>query len=79
MFGRPYFMSPNVPAERLAAVRMAFDVTMKDPDYIAEATKAFGPFDPTSGVKMQDRLKDIYAMPTALIEGAKAAVAVTPN
>ena len=30
-FGRPFFMPPNVPAERVTAIRRAFDATMKDP------------------------------------------------
>jgi len=30
-FGRPFFLPPNVPAGRVAALRKAFDDTMKDP------------------------------------------------
>jgi hypothetical protein len=48
---------------------------MKDPEFIAEATNTLGPIDPASGIKMQERLAKIYAMPAALIERAKAAVA----
>jgi tripartite-type tricarboxylate transporter receptor subunit TctC len=78
-FGRPYFMSPKVPPERLAAIREAFDATMKDPEFVAEAAKTLGPLDPTSGIKMQERLANVYAMPAALIERAKAAVAPPAN
>src|SRR4029079_1763590 len=38
-FGRPFFMPPNVPAERVAAIRRAFDATMKAKDFLAEAEK----------------------------------------
>jgi tripartite-type tricarboxylate transporter receptor subunit TctC len=74
-FGRPYFMSPKVPSARVTAIRKAFDATMKDPEFVAEATKTLGPLDPASGIKMQERLADVYATPAALIERAKAAVA----
>lgn len=78
-FGRPFFMSPGVPVERLVAVRKAFDSTMEDPAFIAETTKAFGPLDPMSGIKMQERLMDIYALPNELIERAKATAAALAN
>jgi tripartite-type tricarboxylate transporter receptor subunit TctC len=37
--GRPYIMSKQVPAERVAIIRTAFDDTMKDQAFIDEATK----------------------------------------
>lgn len=37
--GRPYIMSKSVPADRLAAVRKAFDAALKDPELLAEADK----------------------------------------
>ena len=39
-FGRPYVMAPEVPADRLAALRTAFMATMKDPAFVAEAQQA---------------------------------------
>jgi tripartite-type tricarboxylate transporter receptor subunit TctC len=78
-FGRPYFMSPKVPVERIAAIRKAFDATMKDPEFVAEAIKTLGQLDPISGIEMQERLANIYATPAALVERAKAAVAVRAN
>src|SRR5215470_15945088 len=38
-YGRPYFLPPDVPAERVTALRRAFDATMKDQAFIAEAAK----------------------------------------
>jgi hypothetical protein len=35
--GRPFFTTPDVPADRLAALRQAFDATMKDAEFLAEA------------------------------------------
>ncbi|HWG04449.1 MAG TPA: hypothetical protein VG271_05495 [Beijerinckiaceae bacterium] len=33
---KPYFGPPDMPADRLAVLRNAFDATVKDPDYLAE-------------------------------------------
>ena len=38
-FGRPFFMPPNVPADRVAAIRRAFDATMKDKGFLEDAEK----------------------------------------
>src|SRR5258708_2542379 len=48
-FGRPFFLPPNVPAERVAALRSAFDATMKDQDFPTEEDKAKLEVDPRSG------------------------------
>ena len=37
--GRPFFMPPGTPPERAAAIRRAFELTMKDAGFLAEATK----------------------------------------
>ena len=39
-FSKPYAAPPEVPAERLAILRKAFDATMKDPAFLAEIEKA---------------------------------------
>jgi tripartite-type tricarboxylate transporter receptor subunit TctC len=38
-FGRGMTVGPGVPADRVAALRKAFDDTMKDPGFLAEAAK----------------------------------------
>ena len=38
--GRPFFTSPDIPADRKAALRAAFDATMKDPQFLADAAQA---------------------------------------
>jgi len=48
-YGRPFFMPPGVPPERVAAVRRAFDATVQDPAYLAEAEKLKIDVDPLSG------------------------------
>src|SRR5919109_8059 len=40
VMGRPFLAPPNVPQDRVAALRTAFMETMKDKDFLAEAEKA---------------------------------------
>ena len=48
-YGRPYTFPPGVPAERVALVRKAFDATMKDPKFLAEAKRLKRPVKPHEG------------------------------
>ena len=48
-YGRPYFVPPGVPAARVEALRRAFDATMKDKDFLADADKMKLEIDPLTG------------------------------
>ena len=54
--GRPFFLPQNVPADRVAALRAAFDATMKDKAYLAEAEKLKIDVDPMNGADL-DRVR----------------------
>jgi len=51
--GRPILTTPNVPADRVAVLRAAFDETMKDPKYLADAKKSKIDVEPVSGQDLQ--------------------------
>ena len=70
-FGRPFAAPPGIPADRKAALRAAFDATMKDPEFVAEATKAGLEVSPITGGEIDRLLAGIYALPPELIEKAK--------
>lgn len=70
--GYPYAAPPNIPAERLDAIRKAFDATMHDPEFVAEATKMNLEIDNVSGQEIEDLLKKLYSMPAAVADRAKA-------
>lgn len=72
--GRPYFVAPEVPQERAAALRTAFMETMKDPDFLAEAKQALGDIDPVSGADMQRIVTRVYSLPASVVEKARTAV-----
>ena len=72
--GRPYIVSNAVPADRIAALRTAFDATMKDKEFLAESAKQGLPVYPIGGVEAMDIVKRIYSFPPAMLEkAAKAA------
>jgi hypothetical protein len=61
--GRPVVAPPNIPYERLVALRRAFDATVQDPEYLAEAKKAFQDIDPLTGETITEMIKRAYATP----------------
>src|SRR5438876_4095130 len=73
-FGRPYMMSPGVPAERVAALREAFMKTMRDEELLAEARRIGVVIDPISGEELQALAEKIFATPAAMVERAKQAM-----
>lgn len=69
--GRPLFTPPGVPADRLAALRKAFDATMTDPAFIAEAKASQLDLNPMSGAQLQKVVEDIVSTPPAVVERLK--------
>jgi tripartite-type tricarboxylate transporter receptor subunit TctC len=47
--GRPFFLPPGVPQERVAAIRAAFAATMKDPGFLDDARRARLDVEPLTG------------------------------
>jgi tripartite-type tricarboxylate transporter receptor subunit TctC len=63
-----------VPAERLAALREAFDKAMRDPELLAEAKKQLLDIDPISGARMRELVSGAYAAPGDVVARARALV-----
>ena len=72
--GRPFFSSPDIPPERKAALRAAFDETMKDPEFLAEAAKADMEISPVSGAKIDAFIAALYKTPQDVVKKAIAAI-----
>jgi tripartite-type tricarboxylate transporter receptor subunit TctC len=62
-FFYPLMYPPGVSKQKLATVRRAFRQTMKDPAFLAEATKARLVTDYVSGREIEKRVREILAMP----------------
>jgi tripartite-type tricarboxylate transporter receptor subunit TctC len=73
-FSRPYFMAKEVPQDRVKLLRAAFDATMKDPQYLADADKMHIDISPLPGAKVQDLVMKLYATPKEIVAHARAAI-----
>jgi tripartite-type tricarboxylate transporter receptor subunit TctC len=73
-FGRPYMMAPDVPADRVAALRKAFLATMQDKELLAEAQRIGLAIDPISGEALQALAANIFATPVPFVEKTKEAL-----
>ena len=74
--GRPFLTAPGVPPERVAALRRAFDDTMKDPKFIAETAKAHMDIKPLSGAELQDVASRIASPSPDIIARVKDAILI---
>ena len=72
--GRSITTPPGVPKARLAALRAAFDATMKDPAFLADAKKQHARVNPVGGAEIQQVVEEMFATPPALLAKARAAV-----
>jgi tripartite-type tricarboxylate transporter receptor subunit TctC len=72
--GRPFITTPELPADRKAALRAAFDTTMKDPEFLAEAGKTEMEVTPVSGASIDAFLTELYKTPKDVVEKASAAL-----
>lgn len=75
--GRPILTAPDVPAERVAALRLAFDKTMRDPTFVAAAEQAGMVLNPLSGEQLQRIVARVTSPAPEVI--AKVKEAIRPN
>jgi tripartite-type tricarboxylate transporter receptor subunit TctC len=66
--GRPFVAPPGLPPDRLKMLRDAFDATMKDPAFIAEAKLRKFDVSPQDGAHLQALIDKAYATPRSIIE-----------
>ncbi len=71
-FGRAFLTTPGVPPERLAALRAAFEATMKDREFLAEAEGAKLEVSPVPAARLQALVAEAYNLPPSLIARAAA-------
>lgn len=71
---RAYVTTPGVPKERVQALRRAFDATMKDPAFVAEAAKLRMDMSPATGEEAQKYADLIANTPAPILKRAKAII-----
>jgi len=67
VMGRPFVLPPGVPADRIAALRAAFDATMRDPQFLDDAKLQKAEIDPVGGEAINALLDRVYAAPPDLV------------
>jgi tripartite-type tricarboxylate transporter receptor subunit TctC len=66
VMGRPFVMPPGVPADRVKALRDAFDAAVKDAELLADAKAQKMEIDPVTGAAINALLDRVYAAPAEL-------------
>lgn len=70
-YSRAYATTPGTPRERVEALRRAFDATMKDPEFIAEAKRTDRELSPSNGEAVQEVVARLIATPKNVVAYAK--------
>jgi len=76
-FYRPYVAPPRTPKQRVEALRRAFDATMKDADFLADAKKANLDIEPITGEEMAKLVTGIFKLDPALAAKLKSILSPT--
>ncbi len=83
LMARPFAAPPGLPADRIDAIRKAFNDTMKDPAFLEMAKMQQLEIEPVTGVRIQENVQRVSALPSALIRemrdvvmGAQASAAM---
>jgi tripartite-type tricarboxylate transporter receptor subunit TctC len=77
--GRPYFVAEGVPADRVKALRDAFNAAMKDKELLVEAEKLKLEINPSTGEEMTAMVKEAYSTPAKQIARLKEASKNQPD
>jgi tripartite-type tricarboxylate transporter receptor subunit TctC len=77
--GRPFMAPPGVPAERVVALRAAFDKAVADPELLAEAAKSNLLIDVIPGAEMKKMIEDLYKLPADVLERTRAIARVSAS
>src|SRR5499425_1816837 len=71
VFGRPIATPPGVPSERVRILREAWNKTVKDTEFLAEAKKRGWPVEPVAGEELESLAKEVIAQPPEVVQRLK--------
>jgi tripartite-type tricarboxylate transporter receptor subunit TctC len=74
VFQRSYIAPPGTPVEQVNTLRSAFDATVVDPQFLADAETTRIAIQPLSGAKVQEIVAKLYATPKTIVERAKQVI-----
>ncbi len=72
--GKPVVLGPDVPLDRVAAMRAAFQATMADPEFLADAGKMNLAIDPMPGEELTMLVRRLMAVPDSVAQRAREAI-----
>jgi tripartite-type tricarboxylate transporter receptor subunit TctC len=72
--GRPFAAPPEVPEDRKAALREAFDKTMKDPAFLDETQRRKIEINPVSGAEVDALMAELYRTPEDILAETRKAM-----
>jgi tripartite-type tricarboxylate transporter receptor subunit TctC len=72
--GKIFVTTPGVPRDRLDTLRKAFEETLRDPDFIADAMRLQMQVRPLDHQRVKQLADEIIAMPQNLVDKARAAI-----
>ncbi|TMJ32204.1 MAG: hypothetical protein E6G96_06530 [Alphaproteobacteria bacterium] len=72
---RPFAAPPGIPLDRKAALTDAFERTMHDADFLAEAAKLNMDVHPLEAKQIEQLIAEVYATPRSVVEKAAQAIA----
>jgi tripartite-type tricarboxylate transporter receptor subunit TctC len=72
VMGRPFLGPPDVPADRISALRQAFDETVTDKAYLDDAAAGKFEINPVSGKDLEALVKEVYRTPPEITKKAIA-------
>jgi tripartite-type tricarboxylate transporter receptor subunit TctC len=75
---RPFAAPPGIPDDRRRALIAAFEATMKDPDFLAEAEKMKADVNPVTASAIESLLAEVYKTPKDVVAKAAKATSNTP-
>ena len=65
---RPFIAPPDMPPDRMKMLQDAFNATMNDPNFLADARKQKLDVDPQDGAQLAALIKKIYATPKPIVD-----------
>jgi tripartite-type tricarboxylate transporter receptor subunit TctC len=74
LFARPFAASPGVPEDRVSALRAAFNATMADPEYLADAAAKKLQVALVKGEQIDAVLRRLYDMPKSVVDRLRDAI-----
>jgi tripartite-type tricarboxylate transporter receptor subunit TctC len=73
-FGRPFLAPPGIPPQRAAVLRTAFEKTLADPKFQADAKLLRAEITPVAGAALEQLLKEAYATAADIVDRTRAMI-----